>query len=328
MLAVSPKRSALTYLRLVLAIVLLFVLFGMIDLQKMGVTLAAVNPHFVIAAFLVMVFNYGLKTLRWASILWIQKSNVTFWQIARVNFISIFLGNFLPTSLSFDIVRIYFVSQSTADPRLGISSIFVDRILGNFALAVVTIIAFLALDQTGLLPIRSMLSYGIVAFLILTLGVPLAFTSTAMMNSLRRLLDRFAGKVLFESVQDLSRHLRLYWHQTGVMMKALTIAFLNLAIAVFEVYLIARAFSAPVSIGYFFIFIPLIIFLCTLPISLGGLGIMEAGLVFFFSRVGMPIETCLGTALVFRALQMMLLLPGAVIYLADGFSVKELPAQG
>jgi uncharacterized protein (TIRG00374 family) len=328
MLAVSPKRSALTYLRLVLAIVLLFVLFGMIDLQKMGVTLAAVNPHFVIAAFLVMVFNYGLKTLRWASILWIQKSNVTFWQIARVNFISIFLGNFLPTSLSFDIVRIYFVSQSTADPRLGISSIFVDRILGNFALAVVTIIAFLALDQTGLLPIRSMLSYGIVAFLILTLGVPLAFTSTAMMNSLRRLLDRFAGKVLFESVQDLSRHLRLYWHQTGVMMKALTIAFLNLAIAVFEVYLIARAFSAPVSIGYFFIFIPLIIFLCTLPISLGGLGIMEAGLVFFFSRVGMPIETCLGTALVFRALQMMLLLPGVVIYLADGFSVKELPAQG
>jgi hypothetical protein len=36
---------------------------------------------------------------------------------------------------------------------------------------------------------------------------------------------------------------------------------------------------------------------------------------------------CLGTSLVYRALQLACLLPGAVIYLCNGASVKELPLR-
>jgi hypothetical protein len=57
------------------------------------------------------------------------------------------------------------------------------------------------------------------------------------------------------------------------------------------------------------------------------MGLIEAGLVVFFSKIGMPVEMCLGTALVYRALHLTCMLPGAAIYLFNGFSVKQLSAQ-
>jgi uncharacterized protein (TIRG00374 family) len=298
----------------------------MVDFHHMGLTLASVQPHLVVAGLLAMLLNYCLKTYRWASILWVQRPDISLGQLARFNFVSIFLGNFLPTSISSDIVRIYYVSQRTADPRAAISSIFADRIIGTFSVAIATIVAFLVLNATGLFPIGSVVSYGVVALLLLSLGVPLVLQRAAVIDGIRLLLDRFTGRKLFEDVKDMSEHLLLYRNRPAVIAKALAVAFLNLFIAVLEFYLVAKGFSAQISIGYFFLFIPLVIFLSMLPVSIGGIGLVEAGLVFFFSKVGMPIETCIGTALLYRALQLTCLLPGAAIYLFDGFSVRELSA--
>jgi glycosyltransferase 2 family protein len=322
----TGKPSVLFYLRLAVAVLLLLILLSMIDFHHMGLALTSVKPHLIVAGLLSMLLNYGLKTYRWASLVWIRKPDIPFSQLLRFNFLSIFLGYFLPTSLSSDIVRVYYVSRHTADPRAAISSIFADRIIGTFSLAIVTIIAFLILKETQLFPIGSLLSFGIVGFLFLTLALPLTLRSQAVLHGLRWLLDRFAGRKLFESIQDMAEHLRLYGTQPAVITKVLSISFLNLFIAVLEFYLIAKGFSAPVSIGYFFVFIPLVIFLATLPVSMGGLGLIEGGLVLLFSKVGMPVEMCLGTALIYRGLQLTCMLPGAAIYLTNGFSVKELSA--
>ena len=317
----------LFYLRLGIAIILLVILVSMVDFHRMGLTLASVKPHLIVAGLVSMLVNYCLKTYRWASILWIRRPDIPFGQLARFNFVSIFLGNFLPTSISSDIVRVYYVSRHTTDPRAAVSSIFADRIIGTFALAIVTIVAFLVLKEINLFPLGSVVSYGIIGFLLLMLALPLSLRNTAVLHGIRWLLDRLVGRKLFESVQDMAEHLRLYGNQAGVMTKVLSLSFLNLFIAVLEFYLIAKAFSAQVPIGYFFLFIPLVVFLATLPVSVGGMGLIEAGFVFFFSKVGMPIEMCFGTALLYRALQLTCMLPGAAIYLFNGFSVKQVSAQ-
>jgi glycosyltransferase 2 family protein len=320
------KRKVVFLLRLGFAVFLLAVLVRMVDFHQMGLMFASVKPEPIIAALLIMLLNYGLKTYRWAAILWIQRPDIPFAQLARFNFVSIFFGSFLPSSVSADIVRVYYVAQHTADPRAAISSIFADRIIGSFALAIVTIAAFLVLLETGLFPIGSVLSYGIGAFLFLALGLPFALRNATVLHAIIRLFERFAGRRLFASVKDMSDHLCSYGSARGTMIQVFAISLVNLFIAVLEFYLIATGFSAQVSIGYFFVFIPLVIFLATLPVSVGGMGLVEGGLVFFLSKAGMPVEMCLGTCLVYRALQLVCLLPGAAIYLFNGASVKELPA--
>ena len=315
------------YVRLAFGTLLLLFLFRLVEFDRLAATLSSVTPHLIIASFLAMLLNYGVKTYRWASILRIPRPDLSFGQVARFNLVSVFLGNFLPTNLSSDFVRIYYISRQTADPGAAISSIFADRIIGNIAVAFATVAAFLTLRQSGIFEIGSVLSYGIVTFLLLSIAVPLMLQHALLMNWAKKLLERFTSQKLFTMLQDMSRHLFLYRNQTALVSQVLALAFLNVIITVFEFYFIAQSFSAQISIGYFFLFIPLLIYLSMLPVSVGGIGLLEAGLVLFFSRVGMPLETCLSIALAFRVLQLGCALPGAMIYLFGDFSSRELSAR-
>ena len=321
------RSSVFFYLRLTFGAVVLLFLFRLVDFDRLASTISTVKLHLIVAAFLAMLLNYGVKTYRWASILRFQRPDLSFVQVARFNFVSVFLGNFLPTNLSSDVVRIYYISRQTAAPGVAISSIFADRIIGNFAVAFATVAAFLALRQSGIFEIGAVLSYGIVTFLTLSIVAPLMMQHPVVMNWGKIFLERFTSQKLFTLLRDMSRHLFIYRNQTALVFRVLALAFLNVIITVFEFYFIAQGFSAQIPIGYFFLFIPLLIYLSMLPISVGGIGLLEAGLVLFFSGVGMPLETCLSTALAFRVLQLGCALPGATIYLLGDFSSRELTAR-
>jgi glycosyltransferase 2 family protein len=314
----GDRSKVFFYLRLALGGLLLVALFRMLDIHSLAVTLASVKPSFVALALLAMMINLLVKTYRWGFILRMYRPDISFGQLARLNFLSLFIGNFLPTSLAHDAVRIYYVSRRAADPRVAISSIFADRVIGNFSLAIAAVSAFVALKLTGVFQVGALMSYGIGVFLLLSLAIPLALRNGAVIGAIRSLLNRFAGRKLFENVHDLSEYLLLYWKHAPLMSKALAIALLNLFIAVLEFYLIARSIAAPVSIHYFFLFIPLVILLSMLPVSVGGLGLLEGALVFFFSSVGVPAETSVSIALLHRAIQLVCLFPGAAFYLLQG----------
>jgi hypothetical protein len=318
-LTVSADRSKVYfYLRLALGSVLIVVLFRMLDPQSLVLTLVSVKPGLIALALLAMMVNLLVKTYRWGLILRRRRPDISFGRLARLNFVSLFIGNFLPTSLSHDFVRIYYVARGAGDTRAAISSIVADRVIGNLSVAVAAVSAFVALKFMGLLPIGPLLSFGVLAFLLASLALPLVLVNGAVIGAFRSLLDRFAGRKLFGNVQDLSAHLLFYRKQAPLMGKALAFAFLNLAIAVLEFYLIARSLSAPAALHYFFLFMPLVILFSMLPVSVGGLGLLEAALVFFFTGIGVSAEASVSIALLHRAMQLTCLLPGGALYLWKG----------
>jgi uncharacterized protein (TIRG00374 family) len=318
------KSKLFFSLRLILGVLLLIILVHLIDLHQMTLTLTSAQPQFIAAGFLVIMLNFLLKTSRWASILWIQEPGISFGQVVRFNFISMFLANFLPGGISSDLVRFYQVSKYTSQVRGAIASIIVDRMIGIFSTAIVTVIAFIALQQTNLVQIGSVLSYGIFGFLLLSVGAPVALQNSNFMAGMQRLLSRFAGVKLLRRALDIYEAFILYQNKPWLMLKALSISFLNLIIAAFEFYAVATAFSAEISIVYYLIFVPLAIFLATLPISWGGIGVLEASMVFFFSKVGMPVEMCLSIVVVRRVLFLLSTIPGGVLYVIAGFPARKL----
>jgi uncharacterized protein (TIRG00374 family) len=320
----TARSKVFFYLRLAVGVGLLLILFKIIDFHQMGRILASTQPYFVVLGFLAILLNFLLKTYRWASIVWFRVPSISFDDLIRFNLISMFFGIFLPGSVLPDIVRIYQVSKQTSKLKSAISSIIVDRIIGNLSTAIITVVAFIALQQTGFIPSGSFFSYGIFGFLLFSLGAPIALKNTSLIASMRRLSNRLAGTKLFGRAWDTYEDFLLYQHEYRLLLKALSISFLNLLLAVFEFYLIALAFSAAPSIGYYLIFVPLAIFLAMLPVSLGGVGVLEAAMVFFFSKVGMSAEMCLSIVLVRRALLVLFALPGGLFYILEGLPAKKL----
>ena len=133
------------YLRLGFGALLLLALFRMLDLAHLAATIASVNPVLVALGLLAMMSNLLVKTYRWGMILRRQIPDVSFGRLAGLNFASLFLGNFLPTSFSHDFVRVYHIARGRGDVRAAVSSIFADRVIGNFSVAVAAIAAFVPL---------------------------------------------------------------------------------------------------------------------------------------------------------------------------------------
>jgi uncharacterized protein (TIRG00374 family) len=324
-LSTTPARSKVYFsLRLVVGVALLIILARMVDFHELGRVLVSAQAYFLVMGLLAIILNFLLKTYRWASIVWSRVPDISFGDLIRFNLVSMFFAVFLPGSVLPDVVRIYQVSKQTSKLNSAISSIIVDRIIGNLSTAIATVVAFLALQQTCLIQVGSFFSYGILGFLLVSLGAPFALQSSNLIAGMRRLFRRFARMKLFRKVWDMYEDFLSYQNEYSLMLKALSISFLNLLLAVFEFYLIALAFSAEPSIGYYLIFVPLAIFLAMLPVSLGGVGVLEATMVFFFSKVGMSAEMCLGIVLVRRSLLLLFALPGGMFYILEGLAAKKL----
>jgi uncharacterized protein (TIRG00374 family) len=319
------NRSKMFFsLRLILAAFLLIILAHLIDPHQMAAILSSAQPQLIAAGFLVIMLNFLLKTYRWASILWIQEPDISFGQVIRFNFISMFLANFLPGSIASDLVRFYQVSKYTSQVKGAISSIIVDRIVGIFSTVAITVIALIALRRTDLVQIDSILLYGVFGFLLLSLGIPLFIQHSSLSAGVRRILMRFVGMKLQGKFMSMYESFLLYQNYPLILVEALFISFLNLVVAAFEFYTVALGFYSETPVGYYLIFVPLAIFLSMLPISWGGIGVLEASMVFFFSKVGMSVEMCLSIVIVRRALFLLSTIPGGMLYIIEGFPTRKL----
>lgn len=73
--------------------------------------------------------------------------------------------------------------------------------------------------------------------------------------------------------------------------------------------------GSQVAMIHYFIYVPLVFILMLVPISIGGLGVRESALFAFFGPLGLSIATCTVAGLMFHALQLVMIIPGLVIFL-------------
>jgi uncharacterized protein (TIRG00374 family) len=259
-----------------------------------------------------------LMAYRWGAILWVRAPDIAFTRLLRFYFLSGFLGNFIP--LSNDVIKIYCSARYTADTKGAFSSVLLDRIIGMISLGIISLIALVAL-QGGIAIARvgTTTFVCIIAFAILSVGVPLILQTGFMIRTIRRLLSRLRwGPVT--KLQGLYENLLLYQNQRGVVAKVLAVSFANHVISILVYYAIAQSFPEKVAIGYFFLLIPIAYVLAAVPVTVGGMGVLEGSIVFLFSAVGMPLEACLSMVVCQRVMRIAASLPGGAIYILDGMS--------
>ena len=77
-----------------------------------------------------------------------------------------------------------------------------------------------------------------------------------------------------------------------------------------------RNLGIEVPIKYYFIFFPVSWLIGTIPISIGGLGVMEGSITFMFKTIGVSSRNASAIAVCQRLVWWVLALPGVVIHLA------------
>lgn len=310
------RHRLLNVLRIVVSLGLLALLLWKVGWRETWETLRQADFRYLLAAWGLYLFSMVLRAYRWQVLLVIQHLKARLSKLVSLYFIGTFFNTVLPTGIGGDVVRMYELSKHSSQGTESVSTVLVDRLCG---FVVLFIMASLALPFSYHLIPRVVSAIILVITAITMLGIWLALND-ALWKWLQG-LPLLSWALEKRRAQEFRRSIRAY--RTPAIFRALlaSLAF-NVLLMVLN-FLVALAYGIRISPWYFLVFVPIISFLLTLPVSLSGLGVREGGYILLFAQAGVPSSLALAMSLSIYAMTVATGLVGGVLYATEGYRGLE-----
>lgn len=235
-------------------------------------------------------------------------------RLLRIFFVSTFFGTFLPGGgVSADAVRALSLSRENVQGSRALASVMMDRLLGTIGLVL--------LAAVGLFIAASVAPFEVLALAIAAAaGACAAASSLIYSRTLEALLQRLALRLpprLATPVSRLLLALRAYSSRHGALLTVLAASVLVNALRVMQGYVLGLSLGLDAPFVAYAAFIPIIVLIMQLPVSIYGLGTTQAAFVGFFGGLGMSDPEAVALSGLFLALGLVGALPGGLIYLLE-----------
>jgi uncharacterized protein (TIRG00374 family) len=265
----------------------------------------------IVAAILLVLVDRGLMAYRWIVLLYTldPADRPRLADILRIFFVSTFLGTFLP-SVGGDAVRAYGIAKLNMRGGDAVASVFMDRMLGVASLFLMALVGLtLARDLASNRAIVASLGVAAVACLVTLLLVFSQRAAVVMSMLLTRLpaAVRHGGQRVLESIQRYAAH-------HAQLAKVLVCSVAVQVLRILQAYYLGRGLGIEAPLAVYFAFLPLILLVMLLPVTVSGLGTGQAAFLWFFARVGVPAAAAFALSVLFIGLGIVGNLPGGILY--------------
>lgn len=305
------KALAFKIAKICVSFFLIIYVLQKIDVHELLQTIKSADIYLLIIAFSLNGINIILCIDKWKIILEVQEIYVPFKTLLTFSFTSSFFSIFLPTGYGGDIIRIYDVSKYSNKKLESVTSILVDR--GSGALALFLIAALALLFGYDLIQDIRIVLFIIGVLLLILIFIIIIFSKKEIkkIKIITKIITFVDRKDVLKNMYD-TFHIYRYHRRKSIEILALSL--LAQVIAILYYPLIAYSLGLDVPLVYFFIFIPIILVILMLPISIGGIGVREGAFIFFFKKVGVLPYEAVSLALVAFGLYLIWSLIGGVVY--------------
>ncbi len=284
----SPGRSPKTVLLLagkVLVSVALFAwLFRRLQWSEIGPVLGHADPRWIVVAALLLVGSHLLASYQWGRLLGAAGIELPFWKVVSYYFVGLFFNNFLPANVGGDLARTLDAARSGSSRPTALSTVVLDRLLGTVALGGIAVVTTLpAIDHFHLATAYA----GVLVFFLMALLMLRAVLEPRVLAALERLLTRLGLGRLTPALDELSGRLAVFRGRRRLLLELLGVALVVQVMRIGVHLLFARSLGLHVDAAYFFLFVPLLAVIVSLPISLNGIGVREGVGILLFGLVGL-----------------------------------------
>lgn len=297
-------------IRVLLTLAFIGFIYTKIDLSNLFLTIKKANYWLILFALAVFVFNRVLISLRWKVILSAYEIPVSLLKVIKIIFVSMPAGFLTPGGAGTDLARGYQVSKQHGQKANVAGSIIIDRIIGLYSMFFVAFVAvYFSPPLEYLFELKMILT---ISILILTIGAVVGLYVLRRFGS--KIKIGFSEKLnaqltnLINALVDLSLLKKIF---APIAMISLLVQFCRCVVF----YLLFLSLGVQLDFLYFLVLIPLVFVLLFMPISLGGLGVRETSLLFFFAQFGVASEVSVSAGLLGYGLEMLMLLVGILIFL-------------
>jgi uncharacterized membrane protein YbhN (UPF0104 family) len=318
----SGRRYAFMALKLTVSVVLLAFLFTRVDGVDAARLLAGAREAslpWLVVSLAIYTMNIAASTWRWHLLLEAQHVRVPRRTLLGAFLVANFFNNFLPSNIGGDVVRIRETARPARSKTLATTIVLVDRGLGLMGLVLIAAVgATMVAGVRGHAPSPIWASWLWVGFFV---GAAMTAPAVYAPEGLERLLQPL--KVVHPEwvggrIDTLISALGRFRKRPAALAAGFAGAVLVQGLLVLFYLAVARALTIPVTAWDLAVIVPVSFVVQMLPVSVNGFGVREATFSFYFSRLGLPIESAVLLSLVATAVAMFFSLTGAAVYVVRG----------
>jgi uncharacterized protein (TIRG00374 family) len=270
--------------KLLLSAGLMAFLVSRVPLDRLGETLRSADPRWLAGAMGLLFASNLIGSFQWDRLLRVVGVRIPFWKVCAYYHVGLFFNNFLPANIGGDIARVSDATRYGPTRGAAISAVVMDRLIGTVALGGLALVSTLpALDRFHL----SLVYLALVGFFAVGVTLVWAVFHPRLLPGLERLLGRIGLRALGPHLDDLAERFRSYRDRRTLFLGLLAVALVIQVARVGVHVLVARALGITVPTAYFFLFVPLLAVIVSLPISLNGIGVREGAGILLFGLVGL-----------------------------------------
>ena len=290
------NKTAFFVFKLTISGLSLYLVLSKSDPHRIAQMLKSIGPYyFLLAAGIYILAQVG-STLRWKLLL---PEKFTFRRLFSLYMIGAFFNSFLPGVIGGDAVKAYYLNKDAKKLSLTLASIFMDRYLGYVSLMIIGIVSYpFAFRFFGGSVYRWVMPAIFAAFIV---GSVLFFGLKL-------------GK-RFKTVSEFYEYFVLLKDRKDVLFKAVAISLIIQLTGFAAVGVLASALGEDIPIFLLFVFLPIIITITTIPISISGLGVREGSFVLLLGLIGIKPEMATSLSLSWFLSSFFGSIPGLAAYI-------------
>ncbi|PJF39630.1 MAG: hypothetical protein CUN54_08185, partial [Phototrophicales bacterium] len=309
------KQTLSILLRFALSIILLAVLLTRVDLNHLLDDFRNVDlALFAVGLGVFWVFIAGWA-FRWHLLLRDVVADVRYIDAFSTLLSGFFMSLFLPTVVGQDVGRAYELSrerEGRGDKVSIVSTVLLDRLVGLISIVLIAVIALLI---QGSQYVGSEAIVTIIGVLIALVGGWLLFFNLRFMGHFRPLLRWPAINRLRKTIRELYFALYRLHRKPRLLVYTLLVSIVMSLLEITSVVILSRAIGLSTNPVFFYIFLPIIWIVLTIPISISGFGLRETAFVFLFTQVGVDSSHAISISFLYFAFSAIVGVCGGLLWL-------------
>ncbi|MBP7275473.1 MAG: flippase-like domain-containing protein [Kiritimatiellae bacterium] len=336
-------KSRTLFIKIAISLGMLAVLFIRVPWAELGDSVRSMRAGYVAVTVALSFVLVASSCAKWWMILRMTGHRVPFLTLYRWYFVGYFYSNFLPSNVGGDVARVWLAGRRIGSQRDSLVAVFAERFTGMLFLLLMVILSPMLNRGLWRHPALWIPALAAVAILLGMLIAVLGFRwiqrsgrGARLMSGFRRIarldrdsrwtrgfdriaakLESFAGRAgLFFTL--LRKRPSAFWSVTGITALFYLLTVLNISVT-------CRAFGVWPDLRDVATVLPAALFVASMPIALGSLGLAEGAYVYYFGLVGLPGGLILAMGILLRLKIFMLSLVGLVVQMRE--PIHPIPAS-
>ena len=278
------------------------------DWRQIGALWADLSLRWLVLSVVLHALALLLYAVRWLLLLPGIGASLPRAQVLSVVWLGMFANNFLPAGTGPDVAKVLGLRSEAVSGKSLLGAVLVERLVGLSAVVTIGAVALLLWAPPGLAHVPAGLLLVIPAVLLIVLLGPFG-------DWISRRCRRPGARAWRRHLADLLDAVARYRRMPRMLLLAFGLTVVLQTLVVLAYAALGLAIDAELSLVVYFVAIPTVFLVVSLPVSIGGLGLREGSFVAIMVAAGMAEQPAIGISVLFLLELWLLTLPGGLFLL-------------